>query len=219
MDYSYSFESNIPYATFNSTSKNVLNWIEENRDNFDWAKDPNAYEMVNLFLFGSKYSQEGKEIDTETLTRMWDIRSKDFEGCNIGTNNFVYRICQASYDSAISGKAMVNDENSHHALRKMAGLGLYLKQQQRDNGEISYNNSQELLQLLQCSSSLKTFHPELFDRYAFTDNIKTLCKLQLQNELPSEIVQSIKEAQDRIFNKITERSFDADIEHDDVKLH
>lgn len=218
MDYSYSFESNIPYDAFNSTSRNVLNWIEENRDRFDWAKDPNAYEMVNLFLFGGKYSQEGKEIDTEALARMWDIRSKDFEGCNIGTNNFVYRICQDSYDSAISGKAMVNDENSHHALRKMAGLGMYLKQQQRDNGEISYNNSQELLQLLQCSSALKTFHPELFDRYAFPENIKALCKLQLQNDLPSEIVQSIKEAQDGIFNRTTGRSSEGDIKHDAVEL-
>lgn len=218
MDYSYSFESNIPYDTFNSTSRNVLSWIEENRDKFDWAKDPNAYEMVNLFLFGSKYSQEGKEVDTETLTRMWNIRSKDFEGCNIGTNHFVYTICQDSYNSAISGNAMVNDENSHHALRKMAGLGLYLKQQQRDNGEISYNNSQELLQLLQCSSSLKTFHPELFERYAFTENIKALCKLQLQNELPSEIAQFINEAQDEIFNKTTDHSVEVDKKDDDIEL-
>ncbi len=218
MDYSYNFESNIPYVTFNSSSRNVLNWIEENREKFDWAKDPNAYEMVNLFLFGSKYSQEGKQVDTETLTKMWNIRSKDFEGCNIGRNNFVYRICEDSYNSAISGKAMINDENSHHALRKMAGLGLYLKQQQRDNGEISYNNSQELLQLLKCSSSLKTFHPELFDRYGFTQNIKVLCKLQLKNELSSEIVQAIKEAQDGIFNKITKHSFDFDIENDNIEL-
>ncbi len=49
MDYSYSFQDNIPHSTFNSNSKNVLNWIEENHDTF---KDPNAYEMVNLFLFG-----------------------------------------------------------------------------------------------------------------------------------------------------------------------
>lgn len=75
----------------------------------------------------------------------------------------------------ISGKLMVNDENSHHALRKMAGLGLFFKQQQRDNGTISYNNPQELLQLLQCSHSLKTFHPELFDRYAFKKKILMFC--------------------------------------------
>ncbi len=98
---------------------------------------------------------------------------------------------------------MVNDENSHHALRKMAGLGLYLKQQQRDTGTISYNNPQELLQLLQCSSSLKTFHPDLFEKYAFEQNINALCKLQLEQELPSEIVQSIKDAQSQIYNKAT----------------
>lgn len=187
MDYSYSFQDNIPSATFNSTSKNILNWIEENRDTFEWAKDPNAYEMVNLFLFGAKYSHEGKDVDMDTLTKMWDIRSQDFERCNITPNNFVYAICQDSYQSALTGKSLVNEENSHHALRKMAGLGLYLKQQQRDTGEISYNNPQELLQLLECSHSLKTFHPDLFDKYAFGKNINVLCDLQLQHELPAEV--------------------------------
>lgn len=201
MDYSYSFQDNIPTSTFNTTSKNVLNWIEDNRNNFDWAKDPNSYEMVNLFLFGAKYSHEGKNIDIDTLTKMWNIRSKDFERCNINENNFVYSICKDSYQSAKAGKPMVNDENSHHALRKMAGLGLYLKQQQRDTNNISYNNPQELLQLLECSKSLKTFHPDLFEKYAFKENINTLCKLQLQNELPNEINDAIKNAQNNIFEK------------------
>lgn len=201
MDYSYSFQDNIPSSSFNSNSKNILNWIETNRDAFDWAKDPNAYEMTNLFLFGAKYSHEGKDIDTDTLTKMWDIRSQDFEGCNIGPNNFVYAICYDAYQAALSGKAIVNDENSHHALRKMAGIGLYLKQLQRDTGEVSYNNPQELLYLLQCSNSLKTFHPDLFDKYAFGQNISILCNLQLQQELPSDISQSIQDMQNRIYGK------------------
>lgn len=203
MDYSYNFQDNIPSSTFNTTSKNILNWIEENHDSFDWAKDPNAYEMTNLFLFGSKYLNEGKDIDIDTLTKMWNIRSHDFERCNISENNFVYAICHDSYQSALLGKAMVNDENSHHALRKMAGLGLYLKQHQRDTGEVSFNNPQELLKLLQCSSSLRTFHPKLFDKYAFKDNINVLCDLQLKHELPSEISQSIQDAKNQIYNRTT----------------
>ena len=201
MDYSYSFQDNSPSSTFNTTSKNVLNWIEENRDKFDWAKDPNSYEMVNLFLFGAKYSHEGKDVDIDILTKMWNIRSKDFERCNINENNFVYAICKDSFQSAKSGKPMVNDENSHHALRKMAGLGLYLKQQQRDTNNISFNNPQELIQLLECSKSLRTFHPDLFEKYAFKENINTLCKLQLQNELPNEISDAIKNAQNNIFER------------------
>lgn len=208
MDYSSTFQDNIPASVFNSTSHNIFNWIKENRDTFDWTKDPNAYEMTNLFLFGAKYIQEGKEVDVDTLTKMWYIRSQDFERCNITPNNFVYTICQEAYQAVLSGKAMINDENSHHALRKMAGLGLYLKQQQRDNGVISYNNPQELLQLLQCSSSLKTFHPELFDRYAFKENISVLCRLQLENELPDEITTSIKASQDEIFTKSPKFSLD-----------
>ncbi len=214
MDYSYGFQDNIPSSMFNSTSKNVLNWIKENRDAFDWAKDPNAYEMTNLFLFGAKYSHEGIDIDRDTLTQMWDIRSQDFAGCNIGPNNFVYAICHDAYQAALSGKPMVSDENSHHALRKMAGIGLYLKQQQRDTGKVSYNNPQELLQLSQCSASLKALHPDLFQRYAFGENIHALCKLQLQHELPSEVAQSIKAAEDRVLGKspIKADSKDSDLE-------
>lgn len=217
MDYSYSFQDNIPSSTFNTTSKNVLNWIEENRDSFDWAKDPNAYEMTNLFLFGAKYSHEGKDVDIDSLTKMWNIRSRDFERCNIGENNFVYTICHDSYQSALSGKAMVNDENSHHALRKMAGLGLYLKQQQRDTGKVSFNNPQELLQLLQCSSSLKTFHPELFDKYAFEDNINVLCDLQLKHELPSEISQCIHDAKNQIYNRTTKAELNQDSKSTEIE--
>ena len=201
MDYSYSFQDNIPSSTFNTTSKNVLNWIEENRDSFDWAKDPNAYEMTNLFLFGAKYSHEGKDVNIDTLTKMWNIRSHDFERCNISEINFVYAICQDCYQAALTGRAIVNDENSHHALRKMAGLGLYLKQQQRDTKEVSFNNPQELLQLLQCSSSLKTFHPDLFDRYAFEDNINLLCNLQLQHDIPNELSQAIQDVKNQIYDR------------------
>lgn len=208
MDYNSTFQDNLPSSAFNSISSNILNWIEQNRDAFDWAKDPNAYEMANLFLFGAKYAQEGKNIDMDTLTKMWDIRSQDFEGCNISSSNFVYAICEDAYQGALARKAIVNDENSHHALRKMAGIGLYLKQQQRDAGVISYNNPQELLQLLQCSSSLRTFHLDLFDRYAFGDKISVLCRLQLENALLEEIATSIQTAQSEIFNKSPINSLD-----------
>lgn len=198
MDYNTNFQDNISSSSFNTTSQNTLQWIKENREKFDWAKDPNSYEMINLFLFGAKYHHEGKDVDIETLIQMWDIRSKDFENCNISSNNFVYRICEDAYRSVIDNKPLVNDENSHHALRKMAGLGLFLKQQQRDSNQVNYNNPQELLQLLVCSNSLKTFHPELFDRYCFKQNIGVLCRLQLENELPDEIKDTIKSSQNRL---------------------
>ncbi len=203
MDYSSNFQDNIHFSSFDCTSNNILNWINENRNIYDWAKDPNSYEMVNLFLFGSKYSHEGKSINIDTLSQIWNIRSSDFSLCNISKNNFVYQICQDSYESILSNKPLVNDENSHHALRKMAGLGLYLKQQQRDTGKVFYDNPQELLHFLECSNSLKTFHPNLFDRYGFKENINVLCNLQLENELPVQLVSEIKDSYNKIFNKST----------------
>ena len=198
MDFNMNFQDNIPSFSFNSTSENILNWVEENRDKFDWAKDPNAYEMVNLFLFGAKHSQEGEDINLDTLAKLWEIRSKDFEGCNISQNHFVYALCEDSYQAAASGRALVNDEKSHHALRKMAGIGLYLKQQQRDREQVSYNNPQELLTLLDASMALKTFHPDLFEKYAFGKNLDTLCRLQLSHNLSPKLSDEIQTAQKHV---------------------
>ena len=211
MNYNINFRDNIFPEVFDNTSLGILNWIKENRDEFDFAKDPNAYEMTNLFLFGSKYSSEGKELNTDTLSQIWNIRSKDFKNCNISNNNFVYAICQDCYEAAITGTALVNDENSHHALRKMAGIGLFLKQQQRDKGSINYNNPQELLELLRASKSLKTFHPDLFSKYAFEENINTLCDLQLQNHLPDSVSKAIKDAQSNVFEDLLENKKSPDI--------
>ena len=59
MEYS-NFKDNIDSIMFNQISKNILNWIKENRTEEEFAKDPNAYEMTNLFLFGAKYKRRGK---------------------------------------------------------------------------------------------------------------------------------------------------------------
>ena len=195
MDFDKNFSDNIPHEVFDFSSKNILNWIKENRDKYDWAKDPNAYEMTNLFLFAAKYRAQGKQIDTSSINEIWEIRKQDFERCNISENNFVYRIVQDSHESAMSGKPLVNDSKSHHALRKMAGIGLYLYQQKRDNKQVSYDNPQELLELLSSAKSLKMLHPELFERYAFISNINKLCELQLSQDLPQELQDFVKEAQ------------------------
>lgn len=195
MDFDKNFKDNIAHDVFDISSRNILNWIKENRDKYDWAKDPNAYEMTNLFLLAAKYKGQGKQIDTSVINEIWEIRKQDFERCNISENNFVYRIVQDSYESAMSGKTLVNDNQSHHALRKMAGIGLYLYQQKRDNKQVSYNNPQELLELLSSAKSLNKLHPELFERYAFLSNINKLCELQLSQKLPQQLKDTIKEAQ------------------------
>ncbi|MBR2588175.1 MAG: hypothetical protein IKD77_03085 [Bacilli bacterium] len=59
MEYS-NFKDNINSGMFNQISKNILDWIKENRAEEDFAKDPNAYEMTNLFLFGAKYRRRRK---------------------------------------------------------------------------------------------------------------------------------------------------------------
>lgn len=205
MEYSYQFQDNISAVTYNDRLQGTLNWIKENREKEEWAKDPNAYEMTNLFLFGAKYGQEKKEINKDAIQQMWELRSQDFEHCNISENNFVYQICKDSYEAAMKGKALVNDENSHHALRKMAGLGLYFKQQKRDNNEIQYNNPDELMSLLDASSTLKTFHPELFEKYQFSNNINKIIQLQLQQELPEQTRNQIESMQKGLFEEKTEK--------------
>ncbi len=177
MEYSIMFQDNILPQDFNNRSRGITEWIKNNRQ----VKDPNAFEMTNVFLFGGKYRQEGYDIDMIPLDEMWNIRSKDFANCGISENNFVYKICEDAYNSAKRGEALVNDENSHHALRKMAGIGLWLKQQQRDGEQLHYENFQEFQILIETSKTLKRVHPDLFERYRFDKNIDVLYNLIERN--------------------------------------
>lgn len=205
MEYNINFQDNIMSFAFNDRAQGILDWIKDNREKEEWAKDPNAYELTNVFLLAAKYRQEREDIRTESLKEMWEIRSQDFEGCGVSQQSFIYKICEDSYLAAMEGKALVNDENSHHALRKMAGIGLWLKQQQRDGQEVQYNNPTEFLQLIECSKTLKTFHPELFESYRFEENIETIMKLQLQQDIPSEIAERLQQAQKGLQQNILEQ--------------
>lgn len=181
MEYSRHFQDNIYPEEFNARAKRINTWIEENKNLHDWAKDPNAYEMTNVFLFAGKYISEGEDIDVENIERMWELRSGDFERCGISENNFVYQICEQSYNSAMSGKALVDDEGSHRALRKMAGIGLYLMQQQRDTGRMEYNNLHEFMDLVEDSQELKKQHPKLYKGLKFEESISRLYEMQREH--------------------------------------
>ena len=67
------------------------------------------------------------------------------------------------------------------------------------------------------ASSLKTFHPELFDKYAFEDNINVLCDLQLKHELPSEISQCIHDAKNQIYNRTTKAELNQDSKSTEIE--
>lgn len=192
VEYNIDFQDRISRYEFEGKAKQIADWIEANKNLYDWAKDPNAYEMVNVFLFAGKYASEGKNVDTKDVERIWNLRSGDFEGCGISENHFVYQICKQSYEAAISGHALVEDEKSHHALRKMAGIGLYVMQQKRDH-MITYNNFNELEELMEDTKVLKQNYPELHETLKFGSNIKALYKLQKLN-LNDEI--SIKRLED-----------------------
>ena len=61
---------------------------------------------------------------------------------------------------------------------------------------------------LQCSKSLKTFHPELFAKYAFKENLDVLCKLQLENDIPIEIENAINLCQSQLSNNTIQNHSD-----------
>lgn len=183
-------QENIRKEEYNDRVTGILNWIKDNRERKEWAKDPNAFEMTNVFLLGSKYRQEGEEIDLQPLEEMWRIRSGDFEHAGVSEQSFVYRICEDSYEAVKAGKALVNDEASHHALRKMAGIGLYCSQQKRDQGMVEYDNPSELLELLEASRTLKGVHPDLYEKYQFQSNLDRLCELQPESSLQNRIEEA-----------------------------
>lgn len=192
-------QQNIYEEEFNDRAKGIVGWIKENRGKEEWTLDPNAFEMTNVFLLGAKYASEGVDIDKETLKEMWDIRSGDFARCGISENNFVYKICEDSYNASQEGRALVNDEASHHALRSMADIGLFLNRQKYKRQKVEFNNPHKLLELAEASRTLKEIHPELFERYGFKENLKTLEKLQPENGLSNRI----KKAMEEIFDERT----------------
>ena len=190
MEYN-NLQDNIRKDEYNDRTQGILQWIKENRTKEEWAKAPNAFELTNVFLLGAKYRQEGETVDIETLEEMWELRSKDFEHAGVSSQSFVYKICEDAYQALQKGKALVNDEASHHALRKMAGIGLYCSQQKRDNGTIEYNNPNELLELIEASRTLKGVHPDLYEKYQFQMNLEKLCEIQPENNLQSRIQEGM----------------------------
>lgn len=171
----------------------IVNWIKENREKEEWAKDPNAYEMTNVFLLGAKYASEGVEVNTETLKEMWEIRSQDFARCGVREGSTVYGICEDAYKASQQGRALVNDEASHHALRKMAGIGWFLCQQKTREGKIEYNNPNEFLELVEASRTLKGVHPELYERYGFARNLEIINEILPENALSGRIQKAMEE--------------------------
>ncbi len=188
---------NIYPEQFNSRAEGIVNWIKENREKEEWAKDPNAFEMTNVFLLGAKYASEGMDIKQETLKEMWDIRSQHFARCGVSENNFVYGICEDSYEASQAGRALVNDEASHTALTEMADIGLFLNRQKARGEKLEFNNPDQLLRLLQVSRTLKGVHPDLFERYGFEQNLQTIARLQLEKE--SSLENRIQTAMDAVF--------------------
>ena len=159
--------------------------------------------MTNVFLLGAKYAEEGQDIDKATLQEMWDIRSADFAECGISENNFVYKICEDSFRASQNGRALVNDEASHHALRSMADIGLFLNNQKARGEKVEFDNPSQLLELLEASRTLKGVHSELFEKYGFSENLQTITRLQLEkdNSMESRIQMAI----DSVFEEHSSR--------------
>lgn len=171
----------------------ILNWIKDNWGKEEWTKDPNAFELTNVFLLGAKYASEGADIEKETLKEMWGIRSKDFARCGISENNFVYRICEDAYEASQEGRTLVNDEASHYALREMAKIGLFLNQQKVREGKVEYNNPSEFLALVEASRTLKGVHPDLYERYGFDKNLEVIHGLLPENALSGRIQKAMSQ--------------------------
>lgn len=190
---------NIYSEEFNQRTEGIVNWIKENREKYDWAKDPNAFEMTNVFLLGAKYAEEGKDVNKNTLKEMWNIRSGDFARCGISENNFVYKICEDAFQASQNGRALVNDEGSHHALRSMADIGLFLNRQRTQGQNLEFNNPAQLLELLEASRTLKGVHPDLFEKYGFKENLQVIAKLQLEKD--NSLEHKIQGAMDSVLGE------------------
>lgn len=121
----------------------VNRYLEENPNS-----DPNAFQMVDLFTTYNNLVACGRtpreDIKAE-LDNMFSQRKRNFIENGIGTDNAAYRMCEFCYKPESSDDYPL-PAVTIAAMRKIASLNLYSRQQERD-GKPLFDNVAEVEQV------------------------------------------------------------------------
>ena len=126
-------------ARFASNLSRVIAWIIDNPDT-----DPNAYEMCALYLKAAEFHGDITEEVRENLAFMDRVRMQDFKNrLDVSVDHPLFDLIADLYDNAIKGVVITQDPVAKEAICKIAGIFLYIVQEQRKNPSFCYDNSVE----------------------------------------------------------------------------
>lgn len=132
----------------------VIAWIIDNPDT-----DPNAYEMCKLYLKAAEFRGNLTYEIISNLAFMHRVRMQDFENrLDVSLDHPLFELIATLYDNAVNGVVITEDPIAKEAICKIAGIFLYIVQEQRKNPGFSYSNHAEFRYL-----SVKVEYCEIMD--------------------------------------------------------
>lgn len=127
----------------------IYQWLMFDQNNLN--ADPNASELVEIFINANNIVKSGGNLPAETktqLTQIWENRKNNFVKNNLGSDSFAYEICDSCFDGQLSQNYI--DLASLKLLQIMAGVDLWINQEKRAGNEVRFNNRMEMEQISNC---------------------------------------------------------------------
>lgn len=121
----------------------VIAWIIDNPDT-----DPNAYEMCSLYLRAAEFHGVLPQEVRDDLAFMDRVRMQDYKKrLDVSVDHPLFELTAILYDNAVKGVVITDDPIAKEAICKIAGIFLYIVQEQRKNSLFCYSNKSEFREL------------------------------------------------------------------------
>lgn len=151
---------------FASDLNRVVNWIIDNPDT-----DPNAFEMCKMYLNAADLFcgnlPNGVKDDLVFVDR---VRMKDYkERLGLWVEHPLFSLIATLFDNAMEGVVISEDACAKEIICRIAGIFLYIIQQQRIDPDFHYSNQDEFWQLkaniMHCDMEFHKFPQECIEMY------------------------------------------------------
>lgn len=124
----------------------LYQWMSLDQNNL--KADPNATELVEIFITANNIINSGGTLTNETkakLNQIGENKNSNFAKNNLGPDSLAYQICRSCVDGELS-KTYI-DLASSKLLQIMAGIDLWINQEKRDGKEVYFDNQNEKQQI------------------------------------------------------------------------
>lgn len=143
--------------------------------------DPNAYEIVDVLTTYNNLVASGQNIPDDIkadIDNMFLHRKKNFAQNGIGLDSTAYKICEFCYNPENSGNYPL-PAVTIEAMKKLASLDLYSRQQIRDKGPL-FDNVAEVETVKNYFAASNTINPGFLDQ--FKEDLENLYNVTKENK-------------------------------------